>query len=158
MNESLSVHVEWSSDCNLPEIDSDLVIKNIEMLLKYLSPSFIISLDISVMVTTDKIMKEINLERRGFDKTTDVLSFPLLTIENKLPFQILGEVVISMDTCRFQAKNIGHSILDEFYRLLVHGILHLFGYDHETNERDAEIMRKKEDECLDKIFLDNGNL
>ncbi|MCW7482203.1 rRNA maturation RNase YbeY [Leptospira kanakyensis] len=153
MNSSLIVlsHLndQWGGNT---EIKSELVLKNSELILKFLSPSFLQSLELSILLVNDELMQEINLERRGYDKTTDVLSFPLYSDFPPIPFQILGEVVISMDTCRRQAKEIGHSIIDEFYRLLVHGILHLFGYDHETNEEDAIQMRKKEDECLELVF------
>ncbi|TGL90168.1 rRNA maturation RNase YbeY [Leptospira congkakensis] len=153
MNSSLSVltHLngQWGGDT---EIRPELVLENSELILKFLSPNFLQALELSILLVDDDLMREINLERRGFDKTTDVLSFPLYSESPPIPFQILGEVVISMDTCRDQAKEIGHSLVDEFYRLLVHGILHLFGYDHETNEEDAIQMRRKEDECLELVF------
>lgn len=61
----------------------------------------------------------------------------------------LGEIVISIDTLQKQAKEIGHSEKDEFYRLLVHGFLHLLGYDHERGDKEEHIMKLKEDECLE---------
>ncbi|MCW7493094.1 rRNA maturation RNase YbeY [Leptospira sp. 2 VSF19] len=153
MNPSLSVLTHLNDQLGgKSEVNPDLVIKNAEIILKYLSPSFLQSLELSILLVDDRLMKEINLERRGLNKTTDVLSFPLYSEFPPIPIQILGEVVISMDTCQKQAKEIGHSLIDEFYRLLVHGILHLFGYDHETNEEDAICMRKKEDECLELVF------
>ncbi|MCT8332111.1 rRNA maturation RNase YbeY [Leptospira sp. 85282-16] len=153
MNSSLSVLTHWNdqSESNL-EIKSDLVIENCELILKHVSPNFLQGLELEVLLVDDLMMKKINLERRGLNKTTDVLSFPLYSASPPIPYQILGEVVISMETCQKQAKEIGHSIVDEFYRLLVHGILHLFGYDHETNEEDAIQMRNKEDECLELVF------
>lgn len=102
--------------------------------------------------------------RRGKDKTTDVLSFPLefdsspLSAilqqregknSDSLPPIALGEIVISIDTLKKQALEIGHSEKDEFYRLLVHGFLHLLGYDHERGEEEERIMKEKEDECLE---------
>ncbi|PJZ79478.1 rRNA maturation RNase YbeY [Leptospira meyeri] len=153
MNSSLSVLTHWNDQCESnTEIQSDLVLENCELILKHLSPNFLQVLELEILLVDDLVMKEINLERRGLNKTTDVLSFPLYSESPPIPFQILGEVVISMDTCRKQAKEIGHSIIDEFYRLLVHGILHLFGYDHETNEEEAIRMRAKEDECLELVF------
>ncbi|MCG6145027.1 rRNA maturation RNase YbeY [Leptospira bandrabouensis] len=153
MNSSLVVVTHWNDQLGgKSEVKSDLVIKNAEIILKFLSPKFLQSLELSILLVDDGLMKEINLERRGLNKTTDVLSFPLYSEFPPIPYQILGEVVISMDTCQKQAKEIGHSIIDEFYRLLVHGILHLFGYDHETNEEDALRMRAKEDECLELVF------
>ncbi|AOP35978.1 rRNA maturation RNase YbeY [Leptospira tipperaryensis] len=109
-------------------------------------------------------MKEINLLRRGKDKTTDVLSFPLefdasplsAILQQRagkphstLPPIALGEIVISIDTLKKQALEIEHSEKDEFYRLLVHGFLHLLGYDHERGEEEEKIMKAKEDECLE---------
>ncbi|MBM9547711.1 rRNA maturation RNase YbeY [Leptospira sp. 201903074] len=152
MNSSLMVVTHWNDQWGKSEIRSELVLENCERILKFLSPMFLQSLELSILVVDDHLMQEINLERRGQNKTTDVLSFPLYSESPPIPFQILGEVIISMDTCILQAKEIGHSLVDEFYRLLVHGILHLFGYDHETNEEDAILMRKKEDECLDLVF------
>ncbi|TGM25991.1 rRNA maturation RNase YbeY [Leptospira levettii] len=152
MNPKLQVFTNWNDVTNQEEIDPELIIQNCDLILRYLAPEFLQSLELSVLVVNDEMMSEINGERRGKPKTTDVLSFPLYDESLKLPFQILGEIVISMETCRKQAIEIGHSVIDEFYRLLVHGILHLFGYDHETNEEDAVLMRKMEDECLDLVF------
>ncbi|MCG6167651.1 rRNA maturation RNase YbeY [Leptospira sp. FAT2] len=123
--------------------------------------------DLSLLLISDIDMREINLLRRGKDKTTDVLSFPLefdsaplgaVLAERKnsdpriQPPIALGEIVISVDTLRRQAAEIGHSEKDEFYRLLVHGFLHLLGYDHERGEEEERIMKEKEDECLEALL------
>ncbi|WP_036096996.1 rRNA maturation RNase YbeY [Leptospira weilii] len=120
--------------------------------------------ELSLLLVDDFDMKEINLLRRGKDKTTDVLSFPLefdfSPLRNVLqgikrfdsdsfPPIALGEIVISVDTLERQAAEIGHSSKEEFYRLLVHGFLHLLGYDHERGEEEEKIMKSKEDECLE---------
>ncbi|WP_246050488.1 rRNA maturation RNase YbeY [Leptospira langatensis] len=108
-------------------------------------------------------MKEINRVRRGKDYATDVLSFPLsfdlepwnLPPIKKIktgPILSLGEIVISWDTCKAQAKSIGHSVEEEFFRLFVHGFLHLIGYDHERGEEDEALMKEKEDLCLDLVL------
>ncbi|MBL0954643.1 MAG: rRNA maturation RNase YbeY [Leptospira sp.] len=152
MNPELQVFTNWNDETDQEEIDPELIIQNCELILQHLAPNFLQSLELSLLVVNDQMMSDINRERRGKPKTTDVLSFPLFDASLKIPFQILGEVVISMETCRKQAIEIGHTVIDEFYRLLVHGILHLFGYDHETNEEDAILMRKMEDECLDLVF------
>ncbi|MCH1913259.1 rRNA maturation RNase YbeY [Leptospira noguchii] len=120
--------------------------------------------ELSLLLVGDSDMKEINRLRRGKDKTTDVLSFPLefdlsplqkilpknvSSNQKTLPPIALGEIVISIDTLQKQAKEIGHTEKDEFYRLLVHGFLHLLGYDHERGEKEEHIMKLKEDECLE---------
>ncbi|WP_241547900.1 rRNA maturation RNase YbeY [Leptospira stimsonii] len=122
------------------------------------------SCELSLLLLRDSDMKEINLLRRGKDKTTDVLSFPLefdvsplsAILQRRggkphstLPPIALGEIVISVDTLKRQAIEIGHTEKDEFYRLLVHGFLHLLGYDHERGEAEERIMKEKEDECLE---------
>lgn len=152
MNPSLLVSTHWNDETGESEIIPNLVINNCEKVIQYLAPDFLQELELSILLVSDSQMKAINGERRGKEKTTDVLSFPLYSEFPQVPVQILGEVVISMDTCRQQSIEIGHSVIDEFYRLLVHGILHLFGYDHETNEKDAKLMRRMEDECLDLVF------
>ncbi len=110
------------------------------------------SYEISVLITNDKIIQELNFVKRKKNKPTDVLSFPVSEINILLPHQILGEIINSIETVKVQAIKIGHSIKEEFYRLLVHGILHLLGYDHETSSKKAKKMREKEDECLKLIF------
>jgi len=65
--------------------------------------------------------------------------------------QLLGDVVISADTAAKEAQNSGMSMAQRFTELLVHGILHLFGYDHENSESNARKMEKKSQELLDLI-------
>jgi probable rRNA maturation factor len=65
--------------------------------------------------------------------------------------QLLGDVVISPDTAAKEARNSGMSMEQRFRELLVHGILHLFGYDHEDSEQNARKMEKKSQELLDLI-------
>lgn len=108
--------------------------------------------EVSVLVTSDEEIRKINEQKRGKDKPTDVLSFPISEADMPEGYKILGEVIISIDTMRKQAKEIGHSEKDEFYRLLVHGLLHLLGYDHEKSKYEEKIMQQKEDDIL-KLIL-----
>ncbi|WCL48307.1 rRNA maturation RNase YbeY [Leptospira sp. GIMC2001] len=141
-----------STVLNSEEIDLKNIEKDIEIILSLLNPSWLIGYEFSLKIVTDNEMKSINRFRRGFDKTTDVLSFPMLDLDSQLPIQIIGEIIISWDKAKRQAQEIGHTIKDEFYRLLVHGILHLYGYDHETNSEDEIIMKSKEDELLLRVL------
>ena len=91
---------------------------------------------VSVTVATidDRTMRRLNLRHRGQDKTTDVLSFRyaesmFVDSEKITP---LGDIMISVPQVRRQAKRIGRSITQEFSLMIVHGMLHLMGYDHET--------------------------
>jgi probable rRNA maturation factor len=110
-------------------------------------------------VTGDKKMRGLNRAYRGKDYPTDVLSFPALgAVELKglmrkgLPKDgppvVLGDVVISAPRALAQATERGHGLDDELLFLLVHGILHLAGYDHETGADAARAMRRKERELM----------
>ena len=102
--------------------------------------------DIELILTDDEEIKKLNKTYRQKDKPTDVLSFPL---EN-IPGMPLGSIIISVDTAKKGAEEFGHSIEDEIKLLFIHGLLHLLGYDHETDNGE---MRKKEKEIIEKFFL-----
>lgn len=91
----------------------------------------------------DATIQALNRRYRGEDKPTDVLSFPLA--DALQPF-LLGEVIISIETAARQAEQRGRPLREELQVLLIHGILHLLGYDHEVSRRDAIRMQRKERE------------
>lgn len=143
------VNIEIDDSIEL-EIDCTEIQTNVACIIDYMTRYS--SYEINLIVTDDESIREINREQRGKDKATDVLSFPL-EIENvSLPHKILGTIFISYDTMKRQAKELCTKNKDEFYRLLVHGTLHLLGYDHEIDEVHEKIMQTKEDVCLDLIF------
>jgi probable rRNA maturation factor len=89
---------------------------------------------LSVSIVTDETIRTLNREHRGKDKPTDVLSFPLLEERDERTPEVerlLGDVVISADTARRQAEAYGAPLQREVERLLVHGLLHVVGHDHE---------------------------
>lgn len=109
--------------------------------------------EIHVMVINDARMREINFEYRKKDKPTDVLSFPQYTpleirgetLPEESAGTYLGDLVISSETTIRQAKRFKVTIKAELTRLIVHGILHLIGYDHEgVPAREAQAMRRRE--------------
>ena len=101
----------------------------------------------------DAGIQELNNTWRAKDKPTDVLSFPQadgkVTAGDFVP--CLGDVVISADTAANQAIRIGHSLEDEYRRLLVHGVLHLLGHDHVHGGHQARNMKQEENRLLDVI-------
>ncbi|MDD3467207.1 MAG: rRNA maturation RNase YbeY [Campylobacterales bacterium] len=99
-----------------------------------------------LIVVDDNEMQQINLEHRGLDKTTDVLSFPIK--ESKTHF--IGSIIISIDTAERVAKEMGHTLDEELKILFIHGLLHLLGFDHET---DNGQMRQEEAKIASKIGL-----
>jgi probable rRNA maturation factor len=111
--------------------------------------------EVSILLTDDATVQELNRKYRGVDKPTDVLSFAQRESRPEVPFPLnvpasnalLGDVVISVDTARRQAAQQGIPLEEELALLTVHGILHLLGYDDNTEE-GAEKMRRREKEVL----------
>lgn len=100
--------------------------------------------ELSVLVVGDRGIRRLNREWRGKDVATDVLSFPAAT---EHAGDLIGDVVVSLDTAARVAEAEGRPLVEELDRYLVHGILHLLGFDHET-EAEAEAMAAQEDEVL----------
>lgn len=119
--------------------------------------------EVSVTVTNDEEIQKLNLEHRGMDRPTDVLSFPMLEFfhpgeidaavgdydQEKL---LLGDIVISLERALRQAEEFGHSLQREIGFLAAHSTLHLLGYDHETAEDEAVMIEKQ------KHYLNNLGL
>ena len=107
---------------------------------------------VSVLLVGDKKMRELNRTYRGIDRTTDVLSFSQLEgSSSQNETADLGDIVISPAQAKHQAAERGESMDHEIALLLVHGLLHLIGYDHEKNRYQARKMREKEKELLHAI-------
>jgi rRNA maturation RNase YbeY len=100
--------------------------------------------ELSVLLVSDGEMRRLNHDYRGFDRPTDVLSFPQREGPGPAPEQLLGDVVISVDTARRQAARWHASLGREADRLLIHGLLHLLGYDHERSPVEARRMQRRE--------------
>jgi len=101
--------------------------------------------ELSVLLTGNEEIRELNREYRGKDKPTDVLSFPM---EDE---HLLGDIVISTEKAASQAVEFGVTVDEEMARLLVHGLLHLAGYDHVKGGRQAKKMKEKEEELMGKL-------
>ncbi len=106
---------------------------------------------IQFVLTTDPEVRLLNKEYRGFDKATDVLSFSYFEDEKFPGDDTVGEIVISIDTAKIQAKEHHKTLVEEVEFLFLHGFLHIFGYDHE------EIAERKEMfDLQDKIIGDSS--
>lgn len=116
--------------------------------------------EVSLTFMTDAGIQEVNREYRGKDQPTDVISFALeelgegevvIIADPSMP-KILGDLVISVDTALVQASEYGHSLKREIGFLALHGLLHLLGYDHMTEEEEKEMFGRQK-EILDAFGL-----
>ena len=103
--------------------------------------------ELSLLLTGDAAIRVLNRDHRGFDKPTNVLSFPGADADEDDPGPLLGDVVVAFETTAREATEAGRSLDDHVAHLLVHGLLHLFGFDHETDD-EAEEMEALETEIL----------
>jgi len=94
---------------------------------------------ITVMISDDEQLKDLNYRYRGIDKTTDVLAFDADFDDPDLETRYLGDIVISFQQAQKQAETHGHSVGDELQLLVIHGVLHLLGFDHDTDVRKDEM-------------------
>ncbi len=116
--------------------------------------------EVTVTLTDGETIRQINNEHRGIDSETDVLSFPLWDVrQGEEPFEnpdtgciMLGDIVISLPRLKEQAEEYGHSQKREAAYLLIHGMLHLLGYDH-MEENEKQEMRLKEEELLRELKI-----
>lgn len=125
--------------------------------------------EISLLLTHNDEIHEMNLEHRGIDRATDVLSFPMLEFDHPGDFSIideetadvfdpesgelmLGDIVISVDKVLEQAQEYGHSPKREYAFLIAHSMLHLCGYDHMDDE-ERKVMEEKQRAIMEKINI-----
>ena len=124
--------------------------------------------EVSLTLTDNNGIHEINREFRNIDRPTDVLSFPMVEYETPGEFDfleneydcfnpetgelMLGDIVISLDKVEEQATNYGHSVTREYAFLIAHSMLHLMGYDH-MNDEDKKAMREKEEKVLESLDI-----
>ena len=126
--------------------------------------------EVSLLLTSDEEIHELNLQYRGIDRATDVLSFPQITYEIPADFSraeeqeiecfnpdsgelFLGDIIISLDRVKEQAEQYGHGLKREFAFLVANSMLHLFGYDHMTEE-DAARMEERQEAVLHRLGIE----
>ena len=121
--------------------------------------------EISVLLTDDEGIHQINLDMRGVDRPTDVLSFPMFELEPGVPPEgedyldpeselcPLGDMCISLERAEAQAAEFGHSVEREICYLTVHSVLHLLGYDHLDEGPMKAQMREREEAILEKLGI-----
>lgn len=109
--------------------------------------------ELSVVLSNDDHVQELNRQWRKIDKPTNVLSFPAEDIRpGETPGILLGDIVLAQETLMREAGEQGKRFEDHLSHLVIHGFLHIFGYDH-INDKDAEIMENLERRSLAELGL-----
>lgn len=131
----------------------ELMNKAVRMCLE--AEKFELPYEISIILTDNNRIREINNEQRNIDKPTDVLSFPIVDmyegvvkssegdIDMDEGLVILGDIIISLEKAEEQSIEYGHSFERELIFLLTHGVYHLMGYDHDTSQREEKMLKRQ---------------
>lgn len=152
MNEQIDIHTEGELRAFVEERWVRKIVRQVLKAEQVASPY-----EVSLVFTNADRVKQLNRDYRGVNEPTDVLAFHMLPErQSDSSFALppdgvtrLGEVIVSYPQALAQAKERGHSLERELALLVIHGILHLLGYDHEES-REAKKMREREKELLEK--------
>ena len=128
-------------------LDHDFFKTVLDIIYKELNDDRLIEREISLLLADDETIQELNKSYRDMDKPTDVLSFEIESDE------ILGDIIISVETAKRMAIEYSISLDREIAFLFIHGILHLLGYDHETSVEDEEEMFTLQNKLLDQTNI-----
>lgn len=163
----MTVTIERESEIPLPFSEQEVAEAVISETLDYEDCPY--EVQVNIILTSNDEIQQINLEQRGIDAPTDVLSFPMIEYAYPSDFTvleaddmssfdpdtgelILGDIVISVDKVIEQAEKYDHGIKREYAFLIAHSMLHLFGYDH-MDEVERENMEFKQDEILNRLNI-----
>jgi probable rRNA maturation factor len=135
---------------DLEQFNQTLLLKAGEETIRAVQPEN--EADLTIALDSDEALRELNHQYRNIDTATDVLSFPSHEIDLDSGNLYLGDVIISYPRAVQQAKESGHSINTELQLLVVHGILHLFGYDHLSTD-DKKKMWAIQDAVLKQLGI-----
>jgi probable rRNA maturation factor len=113
-----------------------------------------VNVDLSIVLTDDDQLHELNLDYLGIDAPTDVLSFPASEADPETGARYIGDILISIHRAAQQAKSAGHDLEGEVQLLVVHGVLHLLGHDHAGVEDKAR-MWAAQSEILKRLGLEH---
>ena len=142
--------IQFQNDQEICEIDSKKLKIHVGKIMRELGRQ---NDEVSILLVNDAKIRKLNRQYRNIDAATDVLSFPQNDGEDaEFVSHMLGDVVISVETAKHQAAEHRFSLEQELVLLLIHGILHLFGYDHERSPKEEKIMKQKTWKLFDLIF------
>lgn len=159
---NIDSEIEFSFDFDYPKVYEDVV----SCVLDHFNCEY--DCEVSLILTDNDSIREINRDTRGIDKATDVLSFPNIEYKKAGDFTlidetedyfepetgelILGDIVLSVDRVLSQAEEYGHSVLREYSFLICHSMLHLCGFDH-IDEDDRIIMEKYQTDIMEILNI-----
>lgn len=162
----MSLYIEDESDVMLPIETEEIANLVVEAALEYIQCPY--EAEVNLLLTDDAAIHEMNQEFRQVDRSTDVLSFPMLEYVTPGDFSnleeqedafnpetgelMLGDIVISKEHVLAQAEAYAHSPKREFAFLIAHSMLHLFGYDH-MEEEERTIMEAKQRDIMEKVQI-----
>lgn len=163
----MTLYFEEEGDVKLPLECEALAKRVVEEALDYVDCPY--EAEINLLLTENAQIHEMNLEQRGIDRPTDVLSFPMIEYEEPGDFSVideesaeafnpesgelmLGDIVISKEKVLSQAEEYGHLPKREYAFLIAHSMLHLFGYDHMVDE-ERVVMEAKQKEIMEKVGI-----
>lgn len=143
------VTIQVKRSVRLP-VEKSILLRAAQMTLDFTNTTK--NSDVSIVVGNDALLQRLNLKYRNVDSTTDVLSFPSGEIDPDTQAYYLGDIVISLARAQEQSSSEGHALVDELQLLVVHGTLHLLGYDH-METADKVKMQAAQDVILQKLGL-----
>lgn len=163
----MTVTIERESEIPLPFSEQEIAEAVVSETLDYEECPY--EVEVNIILTNNEEIHKINLEQRGVDAPTDVLSFPMISYAYPSDFTVLeadgmdnfdpdtgelllGDIVISVDKVIEQAEKYNHDVKREYAFLIAHSMLHLFGYDH-MDEIERETMELKQDEILKRLGI-----
>ena len=157
MNKAPGLYISFIATEKFPEISYELknaLRKGIEKTLEH--ENFPYSAEVSLTLCDNEYIHSLNLEYRGVDRPTDVLSFPLYEDGKFDPDEclfgaVLGDIVISVPKVREQAAELGNSFIREATFLAIHSTLHLLGYDHERSKEEDEIQCRIQKKVINSL-------
>ena len=163
----MTITIERESEIPLPFSEQEVAEAVISETLDYEDCPY--EVQVNIILTSNDEIQQINLEQRGIDAPTDVLSFPMIEYAYPSDFTvleadsmdnfdpdtgelILGDIVISVDKLIEQAEKYNHGVKREYAFLIAHSMLHLFGYDH-MDELERETMEHKQADILNRLNI-----
>lgn len=162
----MTLYFEEEGEITLTVACEELAKEVIETALDYVGCPY--EAEVNLLLTQNPQIHEMNLEFRGIDRATDVLSFPMIDYPEPGKFDfleecedcfdpesgelILGDIVISKDKVLEQAEEFGHSVRREYAFLIAHSVLHLTGYDH-MEEEERLVMEQKQREIMERLDI-----